>query len=62
MTDSVAAAEKAMLDALEALDDGWGRVRLAHLRVVGIGYHYGETLVTAHRKSGTTTIVPGTRE
>ncbi|PZG53108.1 hypothetical protein C1I98_06000 [Spongiactinospora gelatinilytica] len=59
VTDDVDAAEKAMLDALATRAEGRGQVRLAHLVRVGVGYDYGETLVTAHRKDGVTTIVTG---
>ncbi|PZG53111.1 hypothetical protein C1I98_06015 [Spongiactinospora gelatinilytica] len=63
MNDSLAAAEKAMLEALGSHPEGRGRVRYARLVPAPRGsigdYRYGTTLITAHRAGGETVTVAG---
>ncbi|MFI0424938.1 hypothetical protein [Spongiactinospora sp. 9N601] len=59
VSDCPAAAEDAMFEVLDACPSGRGRVRYARLSWVGIGYVYGPTRLTAHRKDGVTVTVPG---
>ncbi|RBQ15344.1 hypothetical protein DP939_36505 [Spongiactinospora rosea] len=59
VSDNEQTAETAMFETLDALPSGRGRVRYARLSVLGIGYQYGETLLTAYRKNGATVAVAG---
>ncbi|MDF5751299.1 hypothetical protein [Spongiactinospora sp. TRM90649] len=61
VTGSAAAAAKDMLAALAAFHDGRGRVRFARVipSMSGAEYRYGATVLTAHRRAGATTTVPG---